>query len=423
MRLSKFTRVAGALALAAALVACNNATTTTTSSSNGGGAAGGTIKIGVDLPVSGADASIGIPTQNGVVLAVEEAGKNGFAGGNFKLDTSLLDDAVQGKHDPAAGAQNVKTFIADSSVLGDGRAVQLQRGQVGDSADERRGARPDLALEHQRRIDRSATTRRSCAPPIPTRTRTSASARATTGRARRSRSSRRSSASRKSSSSTTTRRTARGWPTCSKRRSRRRAARCSDTSTSPPTNKISRRCSPKSKSQNPDVVFFGGTTSTRRRVGARADGRRRHRATRRSSAATASATTSSSRSRATMANGTYYTVAAPEASKLPSAQSFVAAYKARFKSDVGPYSRQRLHGREDRDRRDRESDRRRRRQDADARRRAEVRRGHQRLRFADRQGRLRRERRYDRADADAAKIAGGKASLRRPNYAQIVVAS
>jgi len=67
--------------------------------------------------VSGADASIGIPTQNGVVLAVEEANKNGFAGGKFKLDTSLLDDAVQGKHDPAAGAQNVKTFIADSSVL------------------------------------------------------------------------------------------------------------------------------------------------------------------------------------------------------------------------------------------------------------------------------------------------------------------
>ena len=78
---------------------------------------GGTIKIGVDLPVSGADASIGIPTQNGAVLAVEEANKNGFAGGKFKLETSLLDDAVQGKHDPNAGAQNVKTFIADDAVL------------------------------------------------------------------------------------------------------------------------------------------------------------------------------------------------------------------------------------------------------------------------------------------------------------------
>ncbi len=67
--------------------------------------------------MSGADASIGIPTQNGAVLAVEEANKNGFAGGKFKLEASLLDDAVQGKHDPNAGAQNVKTFIADDAVL------------------------------------------------------------------------------------------------------------------------------------------------------------------------------------------------------------------------------------------------------------------------------------------------------------------
>ena len=88
-----------------------------TSSSSSSGASGGTIKIGVDLPVSGADASIGIPTQNGAVLAVEEANKNGFAGGKFKLEASLLDDAVQGKHDPNAGAQNVKTFIADDAVL------------------------------------------------------------------------------------------------------------------------------------------------------------------------------------------------------------------------------------------------------------------------------------------------------------------
>ena len=76
-----------------------------------------TVKIGVDLPVSGADAAIGVPTQNGAVLAVEEAQKRGFAGGAYKVEVSLLDDAVQGKHDPAAGAQNVKTFIADSAVM------------------------------------------------------------------------------------------------------------------------------------------------------------------------------------------------------------------------------------------------------------------------------------------------------------------
>src|SRR6202011_630321 len=111
MRQSPVSRSLAALALGALLAGCNSSTTSSS------GASGGTVKVGVDLPVSGADASIGLPTQNGAVLAVEEANKNGFAGGKFKLDTSLLDDAVQGKHDPNAGAQNVKTFIADDAVL------------------------------------------------------------------------------------------------------------------------------------------------------------------------------------------------------------------------------------------------------------------------------------------------------------------
>jgi branched-chain amino acid transport system substrate-binding protein len=75
-----------------------------------------TIKIGVDLPVSGGDAASNIPTENGVLLAIEEAKAKGLPGG-FKLEASVLDDAVQGKHDPAQGAQNVRTFIADPAVL------------------------------------------------------------------------------------------------------------------------------------------------------------------------------------------------------------------------------------------------------------------------------------------------------------------
>ena len=87
-------------------------------SSNGGGASpaasgsGGTIAIGIDLPLSGADASDGRPTANGAILAIEQANAHGFAHGAYALKAELLDDAVQGKHDPAAGAQNVKTFIA-----------------------------------------------------------------------------------------------------------------------------------------------------------------------------------------------------------------------------------------------------------------------------------------------------------------------
>jgi branched-chain amino acid transport system substrate-binding protein len=79
-------------------------------------AAGETFKIGVDLPMSGGDASNGIPTNNGVKLAVDEANAKGLPGG-IKLQVYTLDDAVQGTHDPAQGAQNIKTFVGDSSVL------------------------------------------------------------------------------------------------------------------------------------------------------------------------------------------------------------------------------------------------------------------------------------------------------------------
>jgi branched-chain amino acid transport system substrate-binding protein len=116
MRLSSLSRTFGAVSIALALAACSNAGS---SSSSGGAAAasGDVIKIGIDMPLSGADASIGIPTANGALLAIEEASETGFADSKFKLESSLLDDSVQGKHDPAAGAQNVKTFIADSAVL------------------------------------------------------------------------------------------------------------------------------------------------------------------------------------------------------------------------------------------------------------------------------------------------------------------
>jgi len=126
MRPTPISRASFGGVLVALVTACSSSTSTTstTASSSAPGASsapaagsGGIIKIGVDLPVSGADAAIGVPTQNGAVLAIEAANKSGFTGGVFKLEASLLDDAVQGKHDPAAGAQNVKTFIADNAVL------------------------------------------------------------------------------------------------------------------------------------------------------------------------------------------------------------------------------------------------------------------------------------------------------------------
>ncbi len=82
----------------------------------------GTIKIGIDLPVSGEEASDGQPTQNGGKLAVTQKGKvcgaSSHSDACFTLTAFPLDDAVNGVHDPKQGAANVQQFVADSAVLG-----------------------------------------------------------------------------------------------------------------------------------------------------------------------------------------------------------------------------------------------------------------------------------------------------------------
>lgn len=75
-----------------------------------------TIEIGLDLPLSGIDGASAIPVRNAVQLAIEEANRRGLPGG-VRLALEDLDDTVQGKHDPAQGAQNLKTLIADPAVL------------------------------------------------------------------------------------------------------------------------------------------------------------------------------------------------------------------------------------------------------------------------------------------------------------------
>lgn len=83
---------------------------------SGGGVTGNVVRIGVDLPLSGADASIGQSTLNGVTLAVEEANAKGLPDG-LKLQVSALDDAVQGVHSPQQGVANVRTLISEPNVL------------------------------------------------------------------------------------------------------------------------------------------------------------------------------------------------------------------------------------------------------------------------------------------------------------------
>lgn len=86
----------------------------------GGGNSGGTkgtIKIGVDLPESGAAASSGLPTLHGVEYAVKVINDAGGLEG-YKFEVSNFDDAVNGAYNEQKGVQNVQQMIGDSKVLG-----------------------------------------------------------------------------------------------------------------------------------------------------------------------------------------------------------------------------------------------------------------------------------------------------------------
>ena len=336
MRQFSVSRAAGAFALAALLAACNSSSSTSSSSSSGG-ASGGTIKIGVDLPVSGADASIGIPTQNGAVLAVEEANKNGFAGGKFKLDTSLLDDAVQGKHDPNAGAQNVKTFIADDAVLAmigpfnsnvaqaeipltnDAGLPQISPSNtndgltVGDNAKKLRTAHPDTNTYFRvctRDTKQGQTLAQVAYQRLGFKKAFVIDDNETYGK---------------------------GLADVFDAQYRQLGGTVLGHEHITANQVDFKALLTKIKSQNPDIVFFGGNTSTGGGL------------IRRQMADVGMAKTpylggdgisddEFETQAGSMANGAYMTTAAPDAAKLPSAKTFVDAYKARFKSDVGPYS-------------------------------------------------------------------------------------
>lgn len=71
----------------------------------------GTIRIGVDLPLSGADASP--TTLNGVKFAVQKAG-NGIDGWHLALD--VYDDTRQGASSADAGVENVQTMIGRGDI-------------------------------------------------------------------------------------------------------------------------------------------------------------------------------------------------------------------------------------------------------------------------------------------------------------------
>jgi branched-chain amino acid transport system substrate-binding protein len=110
------TSIAIAVALIAA--ACGGGGTGATTSapaasSSGAAAATGEVIIASDLPTSGADASSGLPTQNGAAFAVSQTPS--YKG--IKITFKPFDDAVNGVHDPQKGAQNVQQMLSDPKVL------------------------------------------------------------------------------------------------------------------------------------------------------------------------------------------------------------------------------------------------------------------------------------------------------------------
>ncbi|MEO8745452.1 MAG: branched-chain amino acid ABC transporter substrate-binding protein [Candidatus Dormiibacterota bacterium] len=82
--------------------------------SGGGGGSKGEIDIASDLPVSGADASSGLPTQQGAQFAVTRAGSVR----GYTLKFVPFDDAVNGVHDAQKGVQNVQAMLSNSKILG-----------------------------------------------------------------------------------------------------------------------------------------------------------------------------------------------------------------------------------------------------------------------------------------------------------------
>lgn len=77
-------------------------------------AAGGmAIKIGIELPMTGGEAPNGVPTANGVALALSQIA----APAGYTITIDQKDDALNGKHDPQTGAQNMTALANDPSVM------------------------------------------------------------------------------------------------------------------------------------------------------------------------------------------------------------------------------------------------------------------------------------------------------------------
>ncbi len=81
-------------------------------------AADKTVKIGISLPFTGADAHDAELIKDGAMLAIDEANAAGGVAG-YKIEVLQLDDgtATAGQYDPAQAATNARKMVSDDSVV------------------------------------------------------------------------------------------------------------------------------------------------------------------------------------------------------------------------------------------------------------------------------------------------------------------
>jgi branched-chain amino acid transport system substrate-binding protein len=82
------------------------------------GAADKTIRVGITLPLTGADAEGAILIKNGAMLAIEEANAKGGVAG-YRIEPVIYDSgtATAGQYDPAQAATNTRKLVADPLVV------------------------------------------------------------------------------------------------------------------------------------------------------------------------------------------------------------------------------------------------------------------------------------------------------------------
>ena len=76
------------------------------------------VKVGINLSLTGADASAALRAKNGAVMAAEEINAKGGVNG-YKIEVVTFDDgsATAGQYDPAQAATNARRMVSDAGIV------------------------------------------------------------------------------------------------------------------------------------------------------------------------------------------------------------------------------------------------------------------------------------------------------------------